>query len=612
MAYETPITIKKAIENIKKRYYVLPSIQREFVWDTEQIERLFDSIMRDYPISTFLFWKVEKNKIKDFQFYEFLKNYHEKDAKHNKKADLNADEDVIAILDGQQRMTSMYVALTGTYAKKIPYYRWDSPNAFPKKKLYLNLLSKSDNIEVEYDFKFLTKDEAKNEEIILEELEDNTSEENKIIKKYFWFEAGKILDFTDISKVMEFLMLNGLMDTSKYTKEEATFALQTLNQFFNVIHQKGTISYYLEESEELDKVLQIFIRINSGGTKLSYSDLLLSIATAQWKEKDAREVIHEFVDTINNIGEGFNFNKDFVLKSCLVLADFTDIKFQVDNFTKENMAIIEANWDNVSSAVQKAVELVAKYGYSRDNLLASNAIIPIAYFIYKNQFDASVLHSTARENDRKAIKEWLARVFLKGTFGGTPDGIYPVMRNLTNEYLGKFPLEEVIEHYRGKRKSISFSDDDIENILEMDYGSARTYCALTLLYPSLNYSFKYHQDHIHPKSFFNKRKLAALGIEDDDQKQEYINRFNKLPNLQLLQSNLNVEKSDKQFKNWLEEMYSNSNDLQTFLIQNHINSDTSLEFEDFLNFGNERRITMKEKLQDVLNIRVKETNSEGN
>ena len=90
--------------------------------------------------------------------------------------------------------------------------------------------------------------------------------------------------------------------------------LNTLNQFFNVVHQKGTISYYLEEDEELDKVLQIFIRINSGGTKLSYSDLLLSIATAQWKEKDAREVIHEFVDEINAIGDGFDFNKDFVLK----------------------------------------------------------------------------------------------------------------------------------------------------------------------------------------------------------------------------------------------------------------------------------------------------------
>lgn len=160
MAYQTPITIKSAIDNIKKRNYVLPSIQREFVWDTYQIETLFDSLMRDYPISTFLFWKVNKNKIRDFQFYEFLKNYHEKDNRHNRKAELSGDEDIIALLDGQQRMTSMYVALTGTYAKKIPYYRWDSAHAFPAKKLYLNLLKPAEELEVEYDFKFLTEDEA--------------------------------------------------------------------------------------------------------------------------------------------------------------------------------------------------------------------------------------------------------------------------------------------------------------------------------------------------------------------------------------------------------------------------------------------------------------------
>ena len=524
MAYETPITIKKAIENIKKKNYVLPSIQREFVWDTEQIEKLFDSLMRDYPISTFLFWRVEKTKVKDFQFYEFLKNYHEKNAKHNTKADLDGDEDIIALLDGQQRMTSIFLSLCGTYAKKIPYYRWDSPHAFPKKRLYLNLTSNSEEIEVEYDFNFLSEKE-------LEEKESG-----------FWFECSRILEFTDISKVMEYLMLNGLMDTSKYTKSEASFALNTLNQFFNVIHQKGTISYYLEESEELDKVLQIFIRINSGGTKLSYSDLLLSIATAQWKDKDAREIIHEFVDEINRIGEGFAFNKDFVLKSCLVLADFSDIKFKVDNFTKENMSIIEQNWDKTSMAVRKAIELVAKLGYSRDNLLATNALIPIAYFIYKNENENSILHSANHTSNRSLIKEWLARVFLKGTFGGTPDGIYPIMRNLVNENLGKFPLEKTIEYYKGKRKSINFSEDDIENILNLQYGKARTYCALTLLYPSLNYSFKYHQDHIHPKSFFNKRKLVSLGIEGDEEQERFIDMFNKLPNLQLLQANQKYRK----------------------------------------------------------------------
>ena len=586
MAYETPITIKKAIENIKKKKYVLPSIQREFVWDTEQIEKLFDSLMRDYPISTFLFWKVEKNKVKDFQFYEFLKHYHEKNAKHNTKTDLDGDEDIIALLDGQQRLTSIFVSLCGTYAKKAPYYRWDSPHAFPKKKLYLNLISNSEEMEVEYDFKFLSEKE-------LDEKESG-----------IWFECSKILEFTDISKVMEYLMLNGLMDTSKYTKKEASFALNTLNQFFNVIHQKGTISYYLEESKELDKVLQIFIRINSGGTKLSYSDLLLSIATAQWKDKDAREIIHEFVDEINSIGDGFNFNKDFVLKSCLVLADFTDIKFKVDNFTKDNMSIIEQNWDKTSVAVRKAIELVAKLGYSRDNLLATNALIPIAYFIYKNENENTILHSVNNTSNRALIKEWLARVFLKGTFGGTPDGIYPIMRNLVNDNLGKFPLKETIEYYKGKRKSITFSEDDIENILNLQYGMARTYCALTLLYPSLNYSFKYHQDHIFPKSFFNKRKLASLGVDNDEDQERFIDMFNKLPNLQLLQANQNTEKNNKHFSAWLDEVYTNDTDKKTFLIQNHIKSDISLSFLDFQEFYKSRTNVLKKNLAELLNVTI--------
>jgi uncharacterized protein with ParB-like and HNH nuclease domain len=588
MAYEAPITIKKAIDNIRKKQYVLPSIQREFVWDTLQIERLFDSLMRDYPISTFLFWKVDKHKIKDFQFYEFLKHYHEKNSRHNNKADISQEEDVIAVLDGQQRMTSIYIALTGSHAKKMPYYSWNSDKAFPKKHLFLNLLKKADDIELEYEFRFLAVEEAKNNEI------------------NFWFEVGKILDFTDLSKVMEYLMLNGLMDTSKYSKEQASMALNTLNQLFNVIHQKGSISYFLEESEELDKVLQIFIRINSGGTKLSYSDLLLSIATAQWKEKDAREVIHEFVDEINRIGDGFDFNKDFVLKSCLVLADFIDIKFKVDNFTKANMAIIEKNWDDTAASIKSAIELISKYGFNRDSLTASTAIIPIAYFIFKNKLEDKILHGASCENDRKAIIEWLARVLLKGTFGGTPDSIYPVMRSLVNEHPGYFPLSEIIAHYRGKRKSISFSDDDVESILDIEYGQKRSYSALTLLYSSLNYSFKYHQDHIHPKSFFNKRKLSSLGVVDDNAKDKYMDKFNSLANLQLLQATENIEKKDKHFKLWLNERYPNETDRMNYLSLNHIGNDTSLEFVDFIEFYDKRRATLKTKLMQLLNVKAGE------
>lgn len=590
MAYQIPITIKEAIDNIKKRHYLLPSIQREFVWDTDQIETLFDSLMRDYPISTFLFWQVSKNKIKDFQFYEFLNKYHEKDCRHNRKAEPSDEEDIIALLDGQQRMTSMYLALTGSYAKKMPYYQWNSPHAFPAKKLYLNLLKPSDELEVEYEFKFLTEKEAKPSE------------------KDFWFECSEILSFEDVSKTMEYLMEHDLTDSSKYSKESRTFALKTLNGFFNVIHQKGTISYYLEKGEELDKVLQIFIRINSGGTKLSYSDLLLSIATAQWKEKDAREVIHEFVDSINQIGDGFNFNKDIVLKSCLVLADF-DVKFKVDNFTKENMTTIESNWDKTSVAMRSSIELVSKLGFSRDNLAATNTIIPIAYFIYKNGFEDSILHSSHREEDRKSIKEWLARVLLKGTFGGQPDSIYPKMRDLINENLGKFPLQETITHYRGSRKSISFSEDDVDNLLELQYGKSKTNCALSLLYPGLNYSYKYHQDHIHPQSFFKKKSLIKAGF-DAQEVELFLEQFNKLPNLQLLEATSNIEKSDQQFEDWLNKNFSSPEARESYLRQNLINSSQSLKFADFLAFSEQRKQNLKNQLMRMLDVKTTTFESE--
>ncbi len=68
MSFQTPITVKEAIENIRANKYLLPSIQRELVWNTLQIEKLFDSLMRDYPVGSFLFWHVEKDRISEFTF----------------------------------------------------------------------------------------------------------------------------------------------------------------------------------------------------------------------------------------------------------------------------------------------------------------------------------------------------------------------------------------------------------------------------------------------------------------------------------------------------------------------------------------------------------------
>ena len=120
MSFQTPITISEVIENIDNNRYLLPSIQREFEWEHTKIEWLFDSIMRNYPISSFLFWRVEGKTKGSYKFYKFLNSFREEFKTHNEEIPTNGLNDFTVVLDGQQRLTSLYIGLKGSYAYKKP------------------------------------------------------------------------------------------------------------------------------------------------------------------------------------------------------------------------------------------------------------------------------------------------------------------------------------------------------------------------------------------------------------------------------------------------------------------------------------------------------------
>ena len=102
--FQTPITIAQAIEHIRKNEYLLPAFQRDFVWSAEQIEKLFDSLMKGFPISSMLFWKVKGETKTDFRFYRFLTNYVQYHKICNDSIPTDQVNDFHAILDGQQRL----------------------------------------------------------------------------------------------------------------------------------------------------------------------------------------------------------------------------------------------------------------------------------------------------------------------------------------------------------------------------------------------------------------------------------------------------------------------------------------------------------------------------
>lgn len=260
MSFQTPLSVEEMLIAIHRREYLMPAIQREFVWGTGQIVKLFDSLMRGYPVGSFLLWSVKPETAQSYTFYEFLTHYHERDNPYADKATVLPGAGTTAVLDGQQRLTSLNIALYGSFAEKKKYAWWNSPNAFPVKKLYLNLVDdpKDEELGLKYDLRFLTDKEAAAEQ----DAEDK------------WFRVGAVFELDNAGPAI-------MRELEQRRISNSHAAFQRLYDLYEAVRVLKPMNYFLVTDQDPDKVLEIFVRVNSGGTTLSYSDLLLSMATNQ-------------------------------------------------------------------------------------------------------------------------------------------------------------------------------------------------------------------------------------------------------------------------------------------------------------------------------------------
>ena len=582
MAFQTPITIKEALDGISSREYVLPAIQREFVWSPNQVCRLFDSMMRDYPIGSFLFWKVDADHSGAYTFYDFVLNYHQRKAPHCPIHPPMPGRPLTAVLDGQQRLTALNIGLRGSHAEKRPRLWWNNPDAFPQKKLYLNLCTgpSEDDEEMDYELRFLTNTEATT-------IPD---------REQHWFLVKNVLDMDPVLGIIEYLQEANLAMNKQ--------AARTLARLHKVVHTDTLINYYEEKDQDLDKVLNIFIRANSGGTPLSYSDMLLSIATAQWRNRDARETIYGFVDDINRIGQGFNFSKDLVLKAGLVLIDAPDIRFKVTNFRARNMTTLEDKWDSVSTSLQMAAQLLAGFGFSDRTLSANNVLIPVAYYLAHRGLEKSYLTSANHAADRRSLRFWVLRSLVKaGIWGSALDTLLSVLRNaLREETNGAFPDTSIESAMARLGKSLRFDEEEIVHLSE---SSSNAFSVLALLYGDASNTGALHVDHIFPKSRFTPSKLRNAGVAED-RIDEYRQKLNGLPNFQLLEGSANIGKSDKMPMEWVMENYTDGDARERYLAS-HDMHDLPDSITEFLTFYEARRQRISDRLRNLLGVRQVES-----
>lgn len=559
-------TIRDLITEKIGRNTFLPAIQREYVWSPYQVEKLFDSLMCGYPISSFLFWRIREENKKDWISYEFIRDFNA-EAPHNSETNLDGvNQDIFLVLDGQQRITSLNIGLRGSY--RYFFRRWR------KTRLYLNLLWNHDNDNPEeLTYQFLFK-------------EDDQPLPRTDYAQY-WYRVGDILNFEDAEDAKDAIE-NKLIG---FPEDEQKRAKRLIGKLHSVVNVSRIINYYEEKSDNYDKVLEIFIRTNTGGQKLEYSDILLSTATAKWRNLNAREEINSFTDEINKIGVGYNFGKDFVMKGAMYLTEDLPIQYKLSSFTQSNLEKIEDHWDTTKEAIRNTVSLISRYGFSDKNLVTKLALLPIAQYLRnignKNYVSSSKVDDVKDQNN---IQKWLIFIILKNGLGGSSDTKLTQMRRIVDMKYDRFPFAEI---NREMLIESSFNDMELDSFLQTNYGTRYSYLILSLLYPGRDWKDKvFHEDHIFPQTEFQRKKLKARGY-DDEKIEKYLACYNSIANLELLDESENKIKNAKPFEEWLSDRDDN------FRTRHNIPLMENYDFDHFLDFIDKRKILLLNCLKQI-------------
>lgn len=562
------ISVLDALNYIKSGKILLPDIQREYVWNYHDIELLFESVVEGYPIGSCIMWKTTRIAINENKpnLYYFHTNFSRKEPENKKVPEVLAEDkenDYYIVLDGQQRLTSFNIAFNGSYTdfkggKGNPR---DNPENWITRELYYNL---------QYDPKADKDDETPSKRFTFLKNADGEQEQ--------WYKVKQLLKYDKQNALIKDLL-------SKGYSEQAQEDLTVLFERIHAVKDGGLIHYYSIEDEEYDHVLDIFVRVNSTGQKLAKSDLLFSTLIDGWKI--ARDDIEKFLKTLNSRGEGFAFNKDFLMRLCMALVDGT-IKLKIQNLNRKTISKIRDNWEKIKNATSSMVDLLVDLGFSSENLTSYNATMPIVYFLFKGG-------NIKDDCSHQEVKKFLAISMAKRLFGVSSDAALTKSREVLQNIdcsKTKFSISLFSSVVLVGGRTFTVSEDDVDYWLDNYQKGPDTYSLLSLLYPNCKLSyFAFHQDHCHPYTAFENKNLKKLNLKLTQEKiSEWQKKRNLLPNLQFLEGTENESKNSTPFKEWV----SAGNDFD------YRPENVSLELVNFDNFFKERRKLMKARLLQIL------------
>lgn len=558
------ISIFDALNKIKENKYVIPAFQRQFVWDVSRIEKLWDSILLDYPFSTFLFWHIDdSNTTWDTYFMSFLNTItfnsrNQADSGNNNYSLSNIDTNVndTAILDGQQRLTALYVSLYGDL-----YIR--QKNA--RKKNRGGIVAK---LFVELNKNKLTVDE---EEYNSKKFDISFNTKLGMLSPTA-FEVKKMVD----PNIQNEDYRKALFDSyiAKVPENSKDYATNILNKLYSKIYEEKLIRYTEILGMNQDDALEMFVRFNSGGKALKKSEITMSILEAYWSQAK-----QEFGKILVNDYQGFD--SDFIIRTALML--YGDVIKSTIN--KSLATQLKDNWNSFKKALKSLSTFLKSQNINISRFSNSwNVLLPIIYVIYFNP--------DTHQNYANELRAYLIRAIFFGYFNAGTTAKLQQMKSDINSFNGLITFDLL-----NQRSELAITQGKLDDLLMAEKGSRLAGEILYYLSKDwINPSLKYEQDHLHPEERFNESKPLSVSFEDWNR---WRNLKNKIPNLQYFEGRSNAAKNDMSLEDYILQLPEEQQ--KVFKEHAFINDDFPLDIEHFETFFNKRSQLLIEKIKQLLN-----------
>ena len=569
------MSVISLLNQVKNGDIVLPNIQREFVWPEESICKLMDSIMRGYPIGIILMWETYLN----IQYRKFTSSYIEEadfDFHSNEK-----ESKKLLVLDGQQRLQSLFIALYGKYHGKY---------------LYFELLSgkeQDDSSEIKYEFEFLSENDAESlNNDSLEKFQDPENDDPSTDhEKWYYEKVNKLFEmgFDDIEELSLQLSNKINIDINERTvvKRNISYMKYNLQENQHILRfstlDENKPSTARDRKNPAD-ILEVFVRVNREGTRLSKSDLIFSMLKLNWK--DSAIDLPKFVKEINS-KSNFDIDKDLIIKCLFAVCDFGP-KYDIDILRiKSNADKIEANYKKCCDAIKSCIDFVRQHCWINSDraLPGHNILIPFVYFLFhapKHVFRESNISDVRRFFYISAF----TRLFTRYSEFRIKIYIRDYLKPKFDKGDFEFSLNDAMNFLKRYESFDGINDEIINNNLHLTLNLLQRNFDMETLYEWNDPEI----DHIFPKS-----TLRDKGWEDYD--------INHYANYWYLPKKTNRNKSNKHPKDFLKDKKDpQALGLSDTKLKKHFIDTELLNFHRYSTFIKDRSSKIRNFISSTLEI----------